>query len=240
VKTVDTWAELGEALKLRYEVFHRELLNKKIPFGSDREAFDPACDHLVIVDRRVDKIVGTYRLLSSSYANAFYSQTEFSLASLLSRPGTKLELSRACIHRDYRDGVVIHLLWRGVAQYIQQVEAKFLFGCASVKTTDERQAGMIFRYLEEKGHVGDEFDVAPLKDFEVSGFRERFSGTPQSEAEAEEAKRMIPPLLYAYLRAGAKIYGAPALDKDFQCFDFLTVLKLESLTKLFERKYVIA
>jgi putative hemolysin len=40
----------------------------------------------------------------------------------------------------------------------------------------------------------------------------------------------VPKLLRTYLSLGAKICGPPALDRDFQTIDFLTLLDLETLS----------
>ena len=47
----------------------------------------------------------------------------------------------------------------------------------------------------------------------------------------------IPPLLLSYLRAGSKVYGKPALDKDFGCIDFMTILNLKDLTRFYKKRY---
>ncbi len=47
----------------------------------------------------------------------------------------------------------------------------------------------------------------------------------------------IPALFGSYLRAGAKVALEPALDRDFQCLDYLTVLRLNQLTESFEKRY---
>ncbi len=99
VKTAENGAELEECLKLRYEVFHREYMEKKRETGVDVDALDIACDHLVIRDKRSGKVIGTYRLNSSHFTNTFYSASEFHMERLLEIPGAKLELGRACIGR---------------------------------------------------------------------------------------------------------------------------------------------
>jgi putative hemolysin len=238
VKTVENWSELEQVLRLRHEVFHREFLNKRLPLGMDMDRFDPVGDHLVIVDKESGKIVGTYRLISSAYSNVFYSQSEFDLDAFLKLPGIKLELSRACIHRDYRDGIVIALLWRGLVQYIQQVKAAYLFGCASIRSMDGVEVGSIYRYLSSKSFLSAEFRIEPVGSYRMPGFYDTLGRIPEGNAEiAERGKALIPPLLNSYLKAGAKVCGAPALDVSFQCVDFLTVLRMEDLTRLFERKY---
>ena len=50
-------------------------------------------------------------------------------------------------------------------------------------------------------------------------------------------KKLLPPLLRSYLQAGSKVHGAPALDKDFQCIDLLTILDLRSVQGSYARRY---
>lgn len=223
-------------MRLRYEVFHREFLNKKFPYGFDSDSFDLAADHLVIKDKAAGRIVGTYRLISSLYARSFYSETEFNLEKFLALPGNKLEMSRACIHRDYRKGVVMTLLWRGLVEYIQKVEAKYLFGCGSVKTMDPMQIRTVSEYLKREGHTSELLGATPLPNFQLDKLHD---GTEivGYEYEATAAKKLVPALLNSYLRAGAKVAPSPALDRDFRCIDFLTVLNMDELTRSYERKY---
>jgi putative hemolysin len=61
--------------------------------------------------------------------------------------------------------------------------------------------------------------------------------TENDEATLVEVSEMIPALLQSYLKAGAKVAASPALDRDFKCVDFFTVLDMESLTQLYERRY---
>ena len=111
VKTASDGAELEECLKLRFNVFHKEFMNKRREIGVDIDKLDYVCDHLVIKDRRSGSIIGTYRLNCSKFtagtspaplgheASAnFYSTTEFQMDKLLALPGVKLELG-SCLHQ---------------------------------------------------------------------------------------------------------------------------------------------
>src|SRR6059058_2633080 len=60
VKTAETVDELEEVLKLRHDVFHAELLGRRLPFGLEFDRFDAGADHLMVIDRRIGRIVGTY------------------------------------------------------------------------------------------------------------------------------------------------------------------------------------
>lgn len=235
VKTIESRNELKEVMKLRYQVFHKEYRKKKFPFGLDVESLDPVADHLVIIDKESQKIVGTYRLICSEFSNVFYSQSEFTVQGFFERPGVKLELSRACIHKDYRKGVVMNLLWRGLVKYMNEVKAKYLFGCSSVKTMDPKEVSLVVEYFTKQGAIADSIQARPLPIYEMP--RLTVLTTDSAEALSKSVEEMIPALLQSYLKAGAKVSAIPALDRDFKCVDFFTVLDMESLTQLYERRY---
>lgn len=228
VKTISTEEELEEVLGLRYEIFHKEFQGKLFPFGVDWEDLDPVADHLVIVDKEKQKIVGTYRLLSTAFSDTFYSESEFQIQPLLSLPGAKLELSRACIHKDYRNGTVMGLLWRGVSKYLLKVEAEYIFGCASVKTMKARTVLQISSELKERNVVLDDVTVLPTPAYT------RRSGIRIS-LRRDDFK--LPALFEAYLKAGARVSLNPAWDYDFNCVDYFTVLKVSDMAHAFQRKY---
>lgn len=135
-KTADNIHELNAVFRLRNQIF---LNNDCIdPFDTtlDYDEFDYDCDHIVIIDKEYHHIVGTYRILSSLMSFNFYSENEFYLDEFLSTPGVKMELGRACIHPNYRNGNVIDLLWKGIAHYSKETNSQYLFGCSSLKITD--------------------------------------------------------------------------------------------------------
>ncbi|MBO0800929.1 MAG: GNAT family N-acetyltransferase, partial [Blastocatellia bacterium] len=98
VKLATTFAEIDLAMRLRFEVFNLELqegLRSSYEKGYDSDPYDAYCDHLIVKDRKSDKVVGTYRLLRRSRAEkqiGFYSETEFDLSNLKLLPGDLLEL----------------------------------------------------------------------------------------------------------------------------------------------------
>lgn len=241
LKTATIASELLSAYQLRYDVFYRELLGKKGlgNFSLDIDQFDEGCDHLVIIDKLSSKVIGTYRLNLSRFQQGYYSSQEFNLRRVLEQPGLKLELGRACIHKDHRRGAVISLLWRGIAQYMFQVEADLLFGCATINTANPRQAALLYQYFFEQGHIQAKFLAPPTKKYtmpELATWLSVFNRELSAE-ETSEAESLIPSLLKSYLKAGASIGGEPAYDAEFNCIDFLTVLPRENLNKSLWRKY---
>jgi putative hemolysin len=235
VKTIESKRELWQVMTLRYEVFHREYKNKRLPFGIDRDRFDANADHLAIIDNRINKIVGTYRLISGQRTEDFYSKTEFDISDLLSRAGHKVELSRACIHKDYRNGAVITLLWRGIVDYLTVSGARWLFGMGSVKTTDPNELTAVYNSLAADGSVDSSFDIRARDDFKITDFYERAKIVEPTETSRE----MVPTLLKSYIRAGAVIAGDPAIDLDFNCGDLFVILDVSKLSSMYNRKYQV-
>lgn len=239
IKTVTDTEELKEALALRYEVFHKEMLGKKNLQGLDVDEFDFNCDHLVIKEKRSNQVVGTYRLNCSLFTDDFYSGKEFFLSKILQLPGVKLELGRACIHKEFRRGILISLLWRGIAEYMAACDAKFLFGCATVKTDDPRDAALLTRYFEEENRISPALRTRPTLAFTMpllNYFLNEFS-SPLNETQKAQAEELLPPLCRAYLKAGALIGGEPAWDQEFKCIDFLTILQRDDLNRTLWKKF---
>lgn len=58
--------------------------------------------------------------------------------------------------------------------------------------------------------------------------------------QAQEAEALMPSLLKSYLKLGAKVICEPAYDEEFDCIDFLTVLKRENLSNSLAEKFNVA
>jgi putative hemolysin len=228
LKTAESPFELRQVLKLRHDVFYKELQSRVHETKLDFDEFDSICDHLIIIDRKTRRIVGTYRMISSTFSDRFYSQGEFRLAGVLNLPGNKLELGRACIAPEFRTGAIINLLWKGIAEYIRKTGTEYLFGCASVHTVDAVVASRLLALLRAKGLDVDDYAVEPTEQYQCK--LPRVAADPAMEKE-------IPALIQSYILAGAKFYGEPALDVDFHCFDFFMMLKVSEMSRLFRRRY---
>lgn len=239
LKTISTTDELIAALRLRYQVFHREMIGKTKATGVDVDEFDFICDHLIIIEKKSNTIIGTYRLNCSGFSQNFYSANEFSLRRILEQPGRKIELGRACIEKNFRKGLVISLLWRGIAEYMQKTNAELLFGCASIKVTDPRQAALLYRHFEQRNLISSEFLAPPTHRYTMPGLNSWIQTLQRdlTEAEQTEVEELIPPLCRAYLKIGAVLGGQPAWDEEFKCIDFLTILRRENLNRALWRKY---
>ncbi len=237
IKTVENVFELEKALNLRYEVFYKETLNKDNFSRTDMDKFDTICDHLIILDKKYNNIVGTYRFISSTFSDEFYSESEFSIDQIKQAPGVKLELGRACVHKDYRNGTGIALLWKGLTEYFRTIKAKYLFGCSSIGTTNVVEISLIYKYIKELYLSPEDFRVYPNEKHRIKELDHHLDAFEKFGIKTESIEDFIPPLLKSYLKAGSVICGEPALDMKFKCADFFTVLDLELLSKSFEKRH---
>jgi putative hemolysin len=243
VKTAASWREWYAVLKFRKQIFLAEYeVASNFTFGLDLDRFDWKCDHLIVTTKDRGQVVGCYRLMSSLHNEKFYSEGEFEIGSVKRMPGIKVELGRACVHPAFRNGSVIQLLWRGIAEYVKATQAEYAFGCTSVKTTDPLTARRIELYLQEKEAYATWPHVMPRPEyqFRASEKREQSRILMLEDSCRSEVTGQIPPLLKSYLRLGAKFCGPAAIDRKFSCLDFFTLFDFTRLSQKMRDKYEIA
>lgn len=236
VKTIENSAEMRQVLALRHKVFHLEFSRKRLSLTTDKDQYDLKADHLAIFDLATSRLAGVYRLMSSRRISRFYSQSEFQLGSFLEIPGAKLELSRACIDKDYRNGVIISLLWKGLAEYAKADKTHWLFGLSSVSTTNLDDIIAIHRHFAEKSIVDNQFQIRPQPHFKIKNFDDLYLQSPAPKIGL--APDTLPSLFKTYIKAGARVCSQPVIDRDFACADWLTVLDLSQLSGAFDRRFM--
>jgi putative hemolysin len=225
IKTLSSWVEVEAALRLRHDVFHVEHHGRRLALGVDIDEVDFVCDHLGVFDGE-GRLQASYRLTATTFSDRFYASRRFELDEFLATPGPKVELGRACVAPGRRNGILLHLLWRGIAAYAERIGARHLFGSASVRTTDMARARAIYERLRTDGHTTDAYRVRVRPEARAI-LPTLVAGEPGT----------LPPLFASYLRAGAKIAGEPARDGYLGSVDFLTVLDVASMSERFQRKY---
>lgn len=218
--------DLERALRLRFEVFNLELhegLESSVAAGLDRDPFDAQCDHLLVEEVVTGRAIGTYRMQvaeTARAANGFYSATEFDFAHL--PPGfldETIELGRACIAREHRSKKVLFLLWRGLASYVLWNGRRYLLGCSSLTSQDPLEGLCLYEQLAREGRLHPSISLPALPGYECIA----------DGALTARKKAAVPTLFGTYLRYGAKVCGAPAIDRWFGTIDFLTLLDVASL-----------
>jgi putative hemolysin len=185
------------------------------------DPFDTACEHLLVEHLPSKQIVGTYRLQTGANAAeklGYYCAQEFEFDVFEPLRGQIVEVGRACVHRQHRNLVVLGLLWRGIADYAQSRGGRYVLGCSSLTSQDPCVAASAYSHLCRHNHLVDlPLRTRPTRAYECP-----------LDRLAEEMVQ-IPKLLRAYLAIGAKIGGAPAIDRQFKTIDFLTLLDMTAM-----------
>ena len=215
--------ELVECQRLRYDVFNLELgegLSTSDRSGLDIDPFDSFCDHLMVRDLENGRLVGTYRLQTGEVARrnlGYYGNQLFHFSVYEPIRHELLELGRACVHIDYRNIMVLHALWKGIAVYSSRNDARYLIGCSSISSQDENVGVAMYDALKQKYLVDPSLRTVPQPGHEC-----RANGTPVDAGR--------PPRLFrAYLEISGRICGPPAIDREFKTIDFLTMVDLANL-----------
>lgn len=221
---------IEDAQRLRFKVFSEEFgAELSGPEGLDIDEFDRHCDHLVVRDEDTLRVVGTYRILPPHEARRMgrlYSEREFDLRRLHHLRPTLVELGRSCVHRDYRSGTALMLLWAGLARYMKSNGYTHAVGCASVTLADGGRLAAFVRDASLR-------QLAPLE------YR-AFPHLPFPHEHIERAAHAeLPPLMRGYFRAGAVVCGEPAWDPEFGTADFLILIALGNVSLRFARHFAL-
>jgi len=223
VSLAQTPDDLIECQRLRYLVFNLELregLSTSDRSNLDIDPFDSFCDHLMVRDIESGRLVGTYRLqtgMTAARNMGYYGDQFFDFSIYQPILREVLELGRACVHEDFRNMMVVHSLWKGIAVYATRTESRYLLGCNSISSQDENYGMAMYESLKGKYLVEPALRTVPQP-----GCRCQSTGEPVAVTR--------PPRLFrAYLDISAKICGPPAIDREFKTIDFLTLVDLAKL-----------
>lgn len=218
--------DLIDCQRLRYLVFNCELgegLDSSKAMGLDRDRFDFICDHLMVRECNSGKLVGTYRMQSGYRAKGnlgYYGEQFFDFSPFEPVRAEVLELGRACVHTEYRNTLVLHMLWKGIARYAMSCGARYLLGCSSINSQDETEGVALYEQLREKYLAAQNLRTEPKPDFRCRSNR---------EAGGAAAPPRPPRLFRAYLDVSARLCGPPSIDREFKTIDFLTVIDLRNI-----------
>ena len=205
---------IEEAQQLRYEVFTSEP-GFELTSSTDADRFDQYCDHLLVREDTTGELVGCYRMLPPPRAIAaggLYTATEFDVSELDPLGPSLVEMGRAVVRADHRNGAVVLLMWAGILAYLDRCGYDYVTGCVSVPMA---------------GDVAGQ-QARGVRDYVLKRYPSRYHVRPYRPVPLDEilppARVEVPPLMRGYLRLGARICGEPAHDPDFGVADFLALL----------------
>lgn len=233
IKLAETSDEYMQIYKLRYQELLLEYdKNKKVEDELDKDEYDDVCDHLIAVDITKSQVVGTYRLIKKSHLKSlktFLTETEFNLEPI--KKYELLEVGRAVVKEEYRDGVTIGMLWKGVIRYAVEEEMDIMIGTASFHGIDPTIYKETLSYLYDN-HLSPE---------EIRCFANKDSSTElklTSDYDIVQAKKNMPPLIKGYLNLGATVGDGAYIDRDFNSVDVLIVLIIKDINPRYLKRYL--
>jgi len=229
VRFAETEDDIRAVQRLRYHVFVKEL-GARIAgadhlAGLEVDSFDPFSDHLMLLDQQRpenDRVVGVYRLmdrLNAAAAGAFSCEAEFDIAEILKQDRPVLELSRSCLHPEYRNGMGMFLLWQALARHIDEQNIAFLFGVASYHGTDIAEHADSLSLLSAE-HLSS-FNVTSHQNHKI----------PPRDTDRKVSLRKTPALIKAYLRLGGKVGKGVFVDETFNTTDVCMIVDTSDLNE---------
>jgi putative hemolysin len=241
IKIAENEAEIKEAMRLRYEVFNIEQgkgLQSAELEKIDCDEFDEHCLHLVIVEKKTSRIVGTYRVNPGSIARkhlGFYAAREYNIEGLDELQDEILEVGRSCVHPKFRNGAVIGLLWSGISGTLVRAGLHYTLGCVSLDATDPNIGWALYEYFKLREKLSDQLKATPGDGFELPPMdKERVNKLLEDKIAL---LKYIPSLFKGYLRLGVKICGVPIWDKEFCSIDFLILLNYHNMPEKYIKHF---
>jgi len=218
-------ALIDAAQRLRHDVFTSEPgfeLAGAID-GRDADRFDEYCDHLLVREDNSGELVGCYRMLpppGAIAAGGLYTATEFDVEGIDPLRPSLVEMGRAVVREDHRNGGVVLLMWAGILAYLDRCGYDYVAGCVSVPVQgcEGDAPGSQIRGVRDfvrRRHAAL-YTVHPYRPVIIDG-----SGLDDIDPPARVS---VPPLMRGYLRLGAQVCGEPAHDPDFGVGDFPALL----------------
>jgi putative hemolysin len=222
-------ALIEAAQRLRHDVFTAEpgftLKDDGHSAGLDADRFDEYCDHLLVREDNSGELVGCYRMLpppGAIAAGGLYTATEFDVEGLDELRPSLVEMGRAVVREDHRNGGVVLLMWAGILAYLDRCGYDYVTGCVSVPVqgSEHEAPGSQIRgvrdFVRRRHAAPAQYTVHPYRPVTVDG---------RGLDDIEPPDRVsVPPLMRGYLRLGAQVCGEPAHDPDFGVGDFPALL----------------
>lgn len=237
--------EIASAQRLRYTVFVEEM--GASAEGADHHArleqddFDAYFDHLILIDKErdvsdpLDRVIGVYRLMRGEVARSgsgFYGASEYDLVKIENSQRRCVELGRSCVHRDYRGGTSMLLLWNGLAKYVLDNEIEVMFGVASFHGTDVQKFAHALAHLHHNHLAPEDLRVRARE-----AHYQKMDLLPPDQTNRELALEQTPALIKAYLRLGGFVGEGAFIDCDFNTIDVCLIMDTARMGERYLKYY---
>lgn len=237
IKMAKTPEEKMQVYKLRYKSLILDYDKDKASVdGLDKDEYDETCDYIIAIDTNTKEIVGTYRLIRKEHVakvGIFLTEKEFNIDNIKGKDYDILEIGRAVVKEEYRNGVVIGLLWKAVIRYALAVKVKFLFGMASFHGINPNLYKHSFSCL-----YYNHLSSPEIRTFARANSRCDLALLPENETDLAMAKKEMPPLVKGYLNLWATIGEGAYIDVAFKSIDVLILLEIGKINPRYLKRYL--
>jgi putative hemolysin len=226
-------ADLGAAQALRHEAFLAAGCRVG-GSGVDADAFDPWCDHLLVLDRSARgeaELVATCRMMRTPAGPGFASATHFDIETWLDEaPAGCCEIGRACVRPGAAGGPAVAALFAGLFAYARCHRIACYFGAASFVGSNAAE------HLSTLAPIGNAVGRLPVRP------RAGFAAPPLDPGALPLAtsRHTLPPLIRAYLGLGARIGIGAAIDRRFGTTDIFVAVMTTNLPSHYRRHFLRA
>lgn len=220
IKIASTNEELKELYHTRYKemlCFYNSDLSENS--GSDYSIYDEIAKNVIAIDTNTNKIVGSYRIVTTSDLNntfginSFVCENEYDISKLKQNNNQIMELSRAFINQEYRNGSLLLLLWQFVFNYALENKMKYIIGDASFKSLDPLDFKEELSYLYYNYPIDDNLEIKSKMPNSTMNFMK------EEEIDVLKVKQSLPPLIKAYIKFGCCISKEYFIDEPFGSVD---------------------
>jgi len=240
--------ELG---RLREATFRQagEGTNKKI----DVDEYDLYYQHLFVWDKKMEKIIGAYRLGEGDKIVKQYSKRGLYITSLFDLDDKMtplltqtLELGRSFITREYQQKPLpLFLLWQGILSFLSKNRHyRYLMGPVSISNDFTRFSKDVLIAFIKQHYYQTELAsmVYPRKEFKVKSNSDDIDVVMERHANdlqkldqfisgIEPGYLKIPVLLKQYIKQNARIIGFNEDPKFNNCLDGLMIADIREMPK---------
>ncbi|MEL6168128.1 MAG: GNAT family N-acyltransferase [Pseudomonadota bacterium] len=205
----------------------RNLAFKGDGAARDSDAFDTACQHVLVEEVRSGTLVACFRLMplgGGSEIARSYSAQFYELSALEAFDGPMVEMGRFCIHPDWRDPDILRVAWGAMTRFVDDTGVEMLFGCSSFQGTDAEAYYDAFAMLRDR-HLAPKRWLPRVKAPKVFRFARRLRRTP----DAKRAMLTMPPLLRTYLVMGGWVSDHAVVDAEMNTLHVFTGLEIRAI-----------
>ena len=239
--------ERKQVRQLRYRVFVEEegagTTEEQRALGEEYDSYDRYAEYMAVFHN--GRVVGTYRIIDRNAAEkmgGFYTENEFNISKIKKYNGNIVEMSRACVEKEYRENaLVMRLLWAGLGEMIMRRKVGVLFGVASfVGTKPARSAQAIsYLYYNHLSPLRLRATVLPEKFADgVNPKLARMNILPREFIDEADAKSEMTPLIKGYLRLGATFGRGVFVDVPFNSYDVFVMIETRKMNAAYQKHFL--